>query len=173
MEPGSTILLVEDNENDALLMQLALAEILPTSSVQVVPDALSAMYYLKGIGAYADLTAHPLPYLIICDLVLPGISGLKLIEWIRRDKGFKHLLVIALTGALHAADYAGVYEAGADTFMHKSPQKAETMETLSGIFQFWIRQQIIPADFAPRKSGKKNRDQDGGKGFPTLDKRGG
>lgn len=166
MEQSRTILLVEDNENDALLLQMALAEILPSSHLEIVPDALSAMYYLNGVGSYADRKIHPLPYLVICDLVLPGISGLKLIEWIRRDKKLKHLLLIALTGALHAADYASVYQAGADTFMHKSPDKSETMDTLSGIFQFWIRQKIIPSDYTPERKGKKRKTGSNTADFP-------
>ena len=97
MAESRTILLVEDSEDDALLMRMALEQVTPTSQIQVVPDALCAMYYLNGEGHYADRATYPMPYLIICDLVLPGISGLKLIEWVRHNPDFEHLLVIALT----------------------------------------------------------------------------
>jgi hypothetical protein len=72
---------------------------------------------------------------------------------------------------LHAADYASVYQAGADTFMHKSPDKAETMETLSGIFHFWIRQKVIPPDYAPGRKGKKRKTKGIADGFPRLGNR--
>jgi CheY-like chemotaxis protein len=169
MVESNTVLLIEDNENDAMLMRMALAEVAPTSQIITLPEALSAITYLSGGGIYADRIAHPLPYLVICDLVLPGISGLKLIHWIRNNESLKHLLIIALTGALHAADYAAVYAAGADTFIHKSPNKEETMATLSGIYQVWIRQKIIPQAYSPADFDKKGRSKGSSEGFSTPD----
>lgn len=160
MSGSHTILLIEDSEDDALLMKMALKGVAPTSQVHVAPDALDGMNYLSGVAAYADREKYPFPYLVICDLVLPGVSGLTFIEWVRRHEEWKHLLVLALTGAMHAADYGEVYNAGADTFLHKSPDNAETMEMLSGLFQFWIRHNIVPPDYAPHKRGKKKRNGD-------------
>jgi CheY-like chemotaxis protein len=169
MVESNTVLLIEDNENDALLMRMALAEVAPTSQIVTVPEALSAITYLGGGGIYADRATHPLPYLVICDLMLPGIPGLKLISWIRNNDSLKHLLIIALTGALHAADYAAVYAAGADTFMHKSPNKEETMATLSGIYQVWIRQKVIPPGYSPMDFGKEGRSKGSSESVSTLE----
>ncbi len=70
-----TILIVEDDSNDALLLQRAFRKASMLNPLQMVGDGEEAIAYLSGQGAYADRERHPLPVLILLDLKLPRRSG--------------------------------------------------------------------------------------------------
>ena len=58
---STTILLVEDNEDDAFFMQRALRDAGIACPVRLLEDGQQAIDYLGGQGDYADRAAHPLP----------------------------------------------------------------------------------------------------------------
>ena len=56
-----TILLVEDDENDAMLLRMAFERNGIVNPVQWVKDGLEAVAYLNGEGIYADRAKYPFP----------------------------------------------------------------------------------------------------------------
>src|SRR5579864_8664401 len=78
-----TILLVEDEENDATLLKMAFKRNNIPNPVQWVQDGLEAIAYLNGEGAYVDRARYPFPEVLILDLKMPRMSGLELLTWIR------------------------------------------------------------------------------------------
>jgi len=58
---GCTILLAEDDPNDALLMQRAFRKANLTHPVQVARDGQEAVEYLNHQGNFADQSRYPLP----------------------------------------------------------------------------------------------------------------
>ena len=59
-----TILLADDSENDAFLLQRALGECDIVNPIQWVKDGTQAIAYLTGEGRYADRLTFPFPELI-------------------------------------------------------------------------------------------------------------
>src|SRR5215510_7205705 len=78
-----TILLVEDDENDAFLFKRALKKCNIPNPVQWVKDGAEAIAYLTAEAAYGDRMAFPFPELIILDLKMPRMPGLDLLAWLR------------------------------------------------------------------------------------------
>ena len=76
VEPNSCILFVEDDPNDALLLQRALQRVCGSVPLQRVAHGGEALAYLQGEGKYADRTAHPRPTLLIMDLKMPVMGGI-------------------------------------------------------------------------------------------------
>lgn len=106
------VLLVEDDENDALLLQRAFHRARLTSLLRVVPDAEQAMAYLER----EELP----PSLLLLDLNLPRTSGLELLEWLRsKSAPLKDLPVIVLTSSRDTDDIDKAYELGANSYMAK------------------------------------------------------
>lgn len=68
----STVLLVEDDES----MRRLLAMVLGTDGHAVVEAA-------DGAAAIAWLEQAPTPDLIVCDLMMWGMDGLRFLEWLR------------------------------------------------------------------------------------------
>jgi CheY-like chemotaxis protein len=84
-----TILLVEDDENDAFLFKRALKKCNILSSVQWVQDGADAISYLTGEVAYVNRTAFPFPEVIVLDLKMPRMPGLDLLAWLRDHPEFQ------------------------------------------------------------------------------------
>src|SRR5688572_11963735 len=99
-----TILLVEDDTDDAVLIELALQRARLACQVHRVSTAESARDYLERRGMYRD---YPLPILIITDLTLDrgGDSGLDFLKWLRESR-FGSIPVVAVTGSEHPANIA-------------------------------------------------------------------
>ena len=104
MARSVTILLVEDEPNDAVLAQIALQRIIPGVSLPVVSDGIQAVEYLKGTGPYADRSLYPFPDVVLLDLKLPLLDGFEVLRWIRQQPELKFLPVIGLTGSLRNED---------------------------------------------------------------------
>ena len=69
-------------------------------------------------GTEALVAARELdPDLIVLDVMLPGLSGIEVLETIRNDEKLKDLLVVVITAWSHAELEARV--AGADRFVSK------------------------------------------------------
>ena len=114
------VLLVEDEANDALLLQRAFHRAHLTSLLRVVSDAEQAMAYLERKAPFNNVEEHPLPSLLLLDLNLPGTSGLEMLEWLRKQPApLKELPVIILTSSRDTEDIDRAYALGATSYMAK------------------------------------------------------
>lgn len=116
-----TILLVEDDSNDTLLLQRAFRRAGITHSLKMVSDGDQAVAYLRGDEAYADRAVNPLPSLILLDLKLPRRSGLEVLQWLRQEAPaeVKAIPVIVLTSSRLSEDVDQAYSLGANSYMAK------------------------------------------------------
>jgi PleD family two-component response regulator len=70
-----SILLVEDQEDDIILMKLAFGRAGLSYPVQSVLGGLEAIAYLSGAPPYQDRTRYPLPVLVFLDVRMPSMDG--------------------------------------------------------------------------------------------------
>jgi hypothetical protein len=61
----STILHVEDDENDIFLLKLAFDRAGITNPIQVARDGNETINYLAGNGKFSDRSQYPLPCLVV------------------------------------------------------------------------------------------------------------
>ena len=78
---ATTVLLVEDNSTDVLLIRRAFDKAKVANPIHVLGDGDAAVAYLSGDGIYADREKYPMPVLILLDLKLPRRSGLEVLEF--------------------------------------------------------------------------------------------
>jgi CheY-like chemotaxis protein len=113
------ILLVEDDSNDALLLQRAFRRAQLASALHIVSDGEQAIAYLSGEGGFENRELHPLPALVLLDLKLPGKSGLDVLAWVRKQAGLNDVAVIILTSSRQNSDVDQAYELGAVSYLAK------------------------------------------------------
>jgi two-component system response regulator len=114
------ILLVEDTKEHAMLIRRALEGGKLKPRLFVITDGKAALDFLYNQGDYADSEANPKPDIILLDLRLPKVHGLKVLEQIKGDERLRDIPVAVLTASDEAKDIVGSYQAGAESFITKS-----------------------------------------------------
>jgi CheY-like chemotaxis protein len=139
-----TILLAEDDPNDALLVRMAFQRTRSGVPLMVVPNGLEAVNYLKGEGVYADRTRYPMPDIILLDLKMPLMSGFEVLGWLKGQPLLKRLPVIVLTSSVQDEDARRAYEAGANSYLVKPTDFNELVETMQHLGDFWFEGSKLP-----------------------------
>lgn len=140
-----TILLVEDNEDDAFFMKQALKDAEIENPLRTVEDGQQAIDYLSGKNGFADREKFPLPTVVFLDLKLPMKSGHEVLQWIRAQPQFKKLIVIVLTSSSEPVDLNRSYQLGANSFVVKPPTPEQLLELAQAFKLWWIRQNRVTA----------------------------
>jgi CheY-like chemotaxis protein len=132
-----TILHVEDDPNDVLLVERALRKTATSSNIQSVSDGDKALAYLAGTDGYGNREKFPLPHLVLLDLKMPRKSGFEVLDWIRSQPALKRLLVVIFTSSKHDQDVNNAYELGANSYLVKPVGFDALVETMKQIQHYW------------------------------------
>ncbi|MEG4055945.1 MULTISPECIES: response regulator [unclassified Microcoleus] len=151
MTQTQTILLVEDNPVDILLMQRAFRnETFANTSLQIVRDGDAAVFYLNGDGEYSDRDRYPLPAIILLDLKLPRRSGHEVLIWLRQQPELKRLPVVMLTSSRQTPDVKRAYDLGVNSYLVKPVGFASLVEMMQSFREYWLNYTELPE---PREFG--------------------
>ncbi|MGQ9520980.1 MAG: response regulator [Candidatus Fervidibacter sp.] len=136
MPVSPVILLVEDNEDDALLVQRQLQKVGVDFELKTVYDGNEAIRYLAGEGKYSDRENFPMPSLVLLDLNLPIVSGFEVLAWIKEQPALQSLPVIVLIATEDEAVIQKALALGTNYYIPKPP----SAETLKAIIDelFWV-----------------------------------
>ncbi|MDB6022017.1 MAG: two-component system response regulator [Pedosphaera sp.] len=137
MDRNLTILIIEDDPNDALLLQKALSRERITNPLQVVHDGQEAIEYLQGEGPYQDRARFPFPSVIFTDLKMPRRSGFEVLEWLRCHPDCSVIPLIILTNSKIDADIKRAYEMGANAYLVKPASLQDLQEMVKTAYNFW------------------------------------
>jgi len=116
----TNILLVEDTEEHAVLMKRALEDGKLKPRLFWITDGKAALDFLHNQGNYTDIEANPKPDIILLDLKLPKVHGLKVLEQIKGEEGLKDIPVVVLTASDEGRDIIRSYQEGAESYFTKS-----------------------------------------------------
>jgi CheY-like chemotaxis protein len=131
-----TILLAEDNANDAELTLAALREHRIVNEIILVRDGAAALDYLYRRGAFHDRPLD-LPGLILLDLKMPKVDGLEVLQAVRADPHLKFIPVVILTSSREEADLVRSYRLGVNAYVVKPVAFNDFMEAVKALGQFW------------------------------------
>lgn len=132
-----TILLVEDDPNDVLLIQRAFQKAGLHNSLKVVRNGDQAIEYLRGEDAYADRERFPLPFLVLLDLKMPGTDGFEVLGWARNQPSLKRLLIVVLTSSNLQADVDRAYDLGANSYLVKPVEFDDMVNLIQRFEAYW------------------------------------
>jgi len=114
------ILVVEDDENSARAVTLALEKIARVSVVESGEEALK-------------LAANNRYSLVIMDIGLPGISGIDTVREIKKMKGYQNIPIVAVTAYAMAGDRETFLSGGCSHYVSKPFSISDFRELISGI----------------------------------------
>lgn len=129
-----TILIVEDNADDAELVERALTKAHIGNRLLIARDgeeALNALYKDAidkqfGIG------------IVLLDLTLPKLDGRVLLERIWDDRRLRQIPVFVLTGSTEDDDLVKTYKTGAVAFLRKPLEVDRFLSTMSDLTNYRI-----------------------------------
>lgn len=104
-----TLLVVEDAEECAASLEIALQQTLPEYALLVLPSAEQALAAFERVPVAA----------LITDYHLPGMDGLELVSQLRRDTRRAGLPILVTSGDSHPSTPERALSAGADGFFAK------------------------------------------------------
>ena len=129
MPDRTTILLVEDNPDDAALTEIALRGV--RAHLEVARDGKEALDYLFN-------DANDLPRLVLLDLRLPNIDGLEVLRHIRENERTRLTPVVILTSSVAPDDVATGYRYGANSFVRKPLDFDQFSGMVRQLGSYWL-----------------------------------
>ena len=138
LDEDRVFLLVEDNPDDAFLVELEFKRS-HGCRLCIVKDGQQAIDYLRGDRPYDDRREYPLPDLLLLDLKMPGLDGFEVLKWVRaqRDEDLALIPVIVMSSSNNAEDVRRAYKLGANLFMDKPVDWEQFRERLRLLGIFW------------------------------------
>lgn len=130
------ILLIEDDANDAELIQRALRRARVANPVVWVGTGPTALDWLRATGAHAGRPPE-LPLFILLDIKLPGMNGHEVLAEIRADPNLALVPVVMLTSSAQDRDRLNSYRNGANAYVVKPVDFVELQKTVEALGYFW------------------------------------
>jgi len=138
MNRNRNILLVEDNPYDVELTLRAFEQSNIMNELVVVRDGKEALDYLFGAGAYAGRDLGDAPEVVLLDLKLPKIDGLKVLRRMRADERTRRQPVVVLTSSSEEKDVVSSYNLGANSFVRKPVDFTQFTEAARQLGLYWL-----------------------------------
>ena len=138
MSKSDTILLAEDDDNDAFLLRTALSKAGIANPVAHVHNGDDAFHYLTGDGAFSDPAKYPFPCLLITDLNMPRLSGFDLLARAKTILESKKLPAIVLSASMADSDKQRSFELGARAYYVKPSDLRDLIALAHDLKQSWL-----------------------------------
>lgn len=144
MHPGGpiNILLVDDDEGDAILIGEALASERDDLRLHVVKDGVEAMAFLRRERPFVDA---PRPALILLDLNMPRKNGYEVMAEVRADPDLRTIPVVILSTSAQDRDVINSYRLQANCFVTKPPSFEQFLHVMHSIRSFWLNVATLPS----------------------------
>ena len=133
-----SILLIEDDPNDAALVRRALRKLNLSTDLTVLDDGDAAIRWFQEKDSAAWEQKMEWPWVVLLDIKMPRMTGMEVLEWLRRQARFCTLPVIAFTSSRETADIAQAYRLGVNSYLVKPLSFDQLMETIRMVHHYWM-----------------------------------
>lgn len=137
MRSTQPILLVEDDEVDAMLVARALREIKVTNPLHISTDGEKALAHLRS-------PAQNRPCLILLDLNMPIMNGIEFLREAKADASLRRIPVVVLTSSSEARDRAATFDLGVAGYMVKPVDYHQFVQVVDSINRYWSASELPP-----------------------------
>jgi DNA-binding response OmpR family regulator len=127
------ILIAEDNEDYALILQHAIKANGWANPVRILPNGSEVIRHLSGEGEYADRASCPFPSVMFLDVKMPSTTGFDVLQWTRGRPDCSVLPTMMLTSSEDEKDVRLAFELGANAYFVKPATLNELKEMFKTI----------------------------------------
>lgn len=130
MKQTAPILLVDDDQIDAMTVKQGLQEIQSENQLYVCRDGEAAIDFLQQ-------SANPQPALILLDLNMPRMNGFELLTILKADQRWQMIPVVILTTSRDQCDRQRGFQLNASGYVVKPMDYDEFVRAIRVIHQYW------------------------------------
>jgi CheY-like chemotaxis protein len=143
--------MAEDDADDRLLAQEALAESRLMNDLQMVVDGEELMDYLHHRNQYANPEKAPRPDLILLDLNMPRKDGRQAIQEIKTDPKLRRIPIVVLTTSQAEEDICRSYDLGVSSYITKPVTFEGLVDVMQTLGCYWFDIVELPGkQYSPR-----------------------
>lgn len=131
----TNILLVEDDRVDVMNVQRSFKRANIGNSLYVASNGVDALAILKG--EHEEVSMPKVRRLVLLDLNMPKMSGLELLQSIRKDPKLRSTPVIVLTTSNQEKDRMKAYDLNVAGYLLKPVTFGSFFELITTLNRYW------------------------------------
>ena len=135
MRETRPILLVEDDQVDAMTVKRALKEINVANRLDIVGDGEEALVFLRA-------PENESPCIILLDLNMPRMNGIEFLTVAKQDEALKRIPVVVLTSSREEQDKVDSFDLGVAGYMIKPVDYHQFVEVMRTIDLYWTLSEL-------------------------------
>ncbi|HQT26896.1 MAG TPA: response regulator [Burkholderiales bacterium] len=133
--PSQTILLVEDDEVDAMTVRRALKELRVANPLKQVENGEEALASLRD-------SREARPCIILLDLNMPVMGGIEFLQVVKRDASLRRIPVVVLTTSDEQQDKLASFDLGVAGYIRKPVDYKQFVEAVRSIDAYWTLSEL-------------------------------
>jgi len=147
----STILVVDDDRNDLILIENAFRAIGVKDPIHMVNGGREAIDYMTGEGIYADRNLYAYPTFITTDLKMPAVDGFAVLEHLKDHPQWAVIPTVVLTSSRDLDDIKKAYMLGASSYHVKPGSLEDLRRLLKVLHDYWMTCEVPQVDITGRQ----------------------
>ncbi len=155
----ATILVVEDDANDQVLIERGFRAVGVVGPIHVVRDGAEAIAYMMGEEKFADREKFAYPTFIMTDLKMPKIDGFGVLEFLKGNPEWAIIPTVVFSASSDTDDIKKSYMLGASSYHVKPHSFEELCIQLTTLHSYWLSCEVPEVDV----TGKQVRTESEGK----------
>jgi len=137
MRSRRPILLLEDDDVDAMTVKRALRDIKVINELIVAENGEKGLAYLRNPDCER-------PCIILLDLNMPRMNGLEFLQVVKQDLELRRIPVVVLTSSREEQDRVESFDLGVAGYMLKPVDYQQFVEIVRAIDLYWTLSQLPP-----------------------------
>ena len=129
------IMLVEDDEVDAMTVRRALKELHVANPLVRVENGEEALGFLRD-------PAQDKPCIILLDLNMPVMGGIEFLQIVKHDAALKRIPVVVLTTSEEQQDKLASFDLGVAGYIRKPVDYAQFVEAVRSVNAYWTLSEL-------------------------------
>ena len=130
------LLIVDDDEIDALTMTRALLKVIPANRVKVANSGAEGLALLRS-GTVSR------PFIVLVDISMPVMNGHEFVAELRKDASLRNSVVFMVTTSSSAADIQKAYDQCVAGYVVKNAAGADFSKVVE-MLQYYSRVVVFP-----------------------------
>jgi CheY-like chemotaxis protein len=147
----STIMVVDDDPNDLILIERAFRAIGVKEPIHTINGGQEAIDYMMGHGKYADRATFAYPTFITTDLKMPGADGFAVLEHLQNNPEWAVIPTVVLTSSRDLDDIKKSYMLGASSYHVKPLSPVDLRQQLRVLHDYWVTCEVPQVDITGRQ----------------------